>query len=431
MKSFPALAVSQALSLVGSRMTGVAIGFGVYATTGKVAPLLLFSFFAELPATLLGSLAGALADRHDARRMAVFADALQAAGSAFLAASFLGGFFSPAVLYATGLLQGVGAALQEPAGQLLLARLVPDEGRDRANAILGAAHPAAGLLAPALAGLLYPVIGVAGIVAIDLSTFLVSAATLPGLRLPPALGGAPAAASPGPREGLRDSLLAGFRFLSRGGKRLAALILLAGLANFLLNGPLGLAVPYALARTGSEGASGFVLSLEGAGGIIGSLLLAWRGRSRGRAGSFLAGLAAAGLGMVGLGLSRQPLLLGLSLFLIIASLQTWSRLASIIMAEAPRGMEGRILALSSQLGYLGATASFFLVGPLADGLAEPAARAGTLPTPFLGPGGGMGLVILAAGAMLFLLALAGIANPGLRRLGKASAQGPSEGDESA
>ena len=411
--SFPALAASQALSLLGTRMSGVAVGFAVYAATGKAAPLLLFFFFSELPATLMGSLAGAYVDKKDARRIAVAADAAQALASAFLALSFLLHLFSPPILYAVGLAQGLAGAFQEPAAGVIVSRLVPDKGRDRATALLGAAHPMAGLLAPALAGLLYPLIGIAGIVGIDLATFLVSALTLLSLRLP-----SPSSDGPVEAESLGSGLRAGLRFLFVEKRALGVLVVVAAFANFLLNGPLGLAIPYLLARSGDTGSAGLALALEGAGGIAGSALLTVLGQARSRPRSFLLGLCLAGAGMTALGIARPALVIGSCLFFVIAALQSWSRLSATLMAEAPPAMRGRILSISAQLGYLGATLSFFLIGPLADRVAEPAARGGGLPPPFTGPGSGMGLIVSLAGIVLFALAAATLASPAIRRLGR-------------
>ena len=61
--SFYALLLTQTFSLIGSRMTTVAIGIFIFRETGQTAPLLLISFFNELPGMLVGGLAGVLVDR--------------------------------------------------------------------------------------------------------------------------------------------------------------------------------------------------------------------------------------------------------------------------------------------------------------------------------------------------------------------------------
>ena len=58
--TFYALLLTQTFSLIGSRMTAVAIGIWVFRETGQTAPLLLIAFFTELPGMVGGSLAGVL-----------------------------------------------------------------------------------------------------------------------------------------------------------------------------------------------------------------------------------------------------------------------------------------------------------------------------------------------------------------------------------
>jgi MFS transporter, DHA3 family, macrolide efflux protein len=408
------LALTQGLSSIGSRMSGVAIGFSVFASTGKAAPILLFSFFSELPAMLAGTLAGAWVDRGEARKWVIAADLGQALGSLVLVLAFLSGGFELWQLYAVGLWQGICAMFQEPAKNSLIAALVPDEGRDRANVLMAAAHPAAGVLAPGLGGLLFGLIGVAGVVAVDLATFVLAAA---GLYLVRAPGPSPL---PGPRASPLPSLRSLLALL-RAKPALALLLGYGAFLNFLLNGPLGLALPYTLARTGRVSASGLALSIEGLGGLLGSLLLFAGGGSRTLA--LFLGMGGAGLSMLALSAMSSPLLLGASLFAAVACLQAWSRFSSICQAEAPMDLQASLFALFAQLGYLGSTASFLLTGALVDSLLEPAAAGAPwwrLVSPLLGSGqgAGMGLAIAAAGLLVVASTAAMASLPAARRLGR-------------
>lgn len=107
MRTLYVLTLTQALSLLGSRMSAVAVGLWVFARTGEATPLLLAAFFAELPLLLVGGLAGWLADRYDRRLVLVVGDAGQALGTAVLLASVLSGGFRLWHLYAASGLQGV------------------------------------------------------------------------------------------------------------------------------------------------------------------------------------------------------------------------------------------------------------------------------------------------------------------------------------
>ena len=53
--TFYALIATQTVSLIGSHMTSIGVGIWVFAQTGKTAPLLLTSFFNELPGMLFNT----------------------------------------------------------------------------------------------------------------------------------------------------------------------------------------------------------------------------------------------------------------------------------------------------------------------------------------------------------------------------------------
>src|SRR6266498_3032844 len=168
LQTFYVLIVTQTLSLLGSRMTSVGVGIWVFAETGKTSPLLLTSFFNELPGMLAGSLAGVVVDRWDRRWVMILSDAGQALGSLILMFSFLSGQFEIWHLYAVALFQGTFATLQGPAERAAITMLIPKHYRERANAVKETSFPLAGVIAPVLTGVLYALVGIAGIILIDL-----------------------------------------------------------------------------------------------------------------------------------------------------------------------------------------------------------------------------------------------------------------------
>jgi MFS family permease len=156
-------------------MTAVAVGIWVFRETGLAAPLLLVSFFTELPGMLVGGLAGVLVDRWSRKWVLVLADTGQALGSLLLLLSFQSEGFQLWHLYAVSLLVGIFSTFQGPAESATVTLLIPEGQRERANGIMEMAFPLAGVLAPVLAGLVYGWVGVAGVLAIDLITFLFAA----------------------------------------------------------------------------------------------------------------------------------------------------------------------------------------------------------------------------------------------------------------
>jgi MFS transporter, DHA3 family, macrolide efflux protein len=210
MNAFYPFIFTQILSLIGSRMTGVAIGIQIFTDTGAAAPLLIAAFFAELPGMLGSSLTGAIADRWDRRRVIMLADAGQAVATSLLLVSFASGQFQLWHLYTMMLLMGIFGTLQSPASQAALTMLVPKNQRDRANGIRETGFPLAGVIAPALTGLLFTVVGVTGIMLLDLLTFVIAISVVSRLNIPNPRRSADAAAS---GESWWRSTLGGWRFL--------------------------------------------------------------------------------------------------------------------------------------------------------------------------------------------------------------------------
>jgi len=407
LQTFYFLVATQTLSVIGSRMTSIAVAILIFNDTGSATPLLLTTFFNELPAMLGNSFAGVLVDRWDRRRVLMLADIGQALGSLLLMASFMSGGFQLWHLYTVALVQGIFGMFHEPAKDATTALLVPKGRRDRANAIQQMAFPLAGVVAPALAGLFYLLVGIVGILVIDLVTFVVAVVAVFVVRIPNPAASAEGRAAHG---GLLREWRGGLRFL-RARPALLGVVVYYMLIAFLVNGPLELAIPYLMTITGSTTLSGLILAVTSLGAFAGAALLAVRNVARGRVPIMLWSLLVTGVMFLIYGTTRSPLVLALSVFTLMIPLPVaWTLLTSLLISKTPPDMQGRVLAIALQLAYVGSTLSFLLTGPLADRVLEPLAAV---------PGEGMGWLLVGAGALILLLTLAAYALPGIRRVEQA------------
>ena len=81
----------QGVSLIGTWMTRIATSWLVYRLTGSAALLGIVGFASQIPAFVLGPLAGVWVDRWDRRRTLIITQALSMAQSFALAALALTG----------------------------------------------------------------------------------------------------------------------------------------------------------------------------------------------------------------------------------------------------------------------------------------------------------------------------------------------------
>jgi predicted MFS family arabinose efflux permease len=361
------------------------------------------SFFTELPGMLMGGLAGVLVDRWNRKAVLVLADTGQALGSLLLLLSFQSGDFQLWHLYAISLLQGVFSAFQGPAEGATVTLLIPEGQRERANGIMELAFPLAGVLAPVLAGLVYTWVGVVGVLAVDLVTFLFAAgvATLLPIPQPP-----PSEEGQAGRGSYLAELRGGLRFIG-GRPALVAFMLYLAFNNFLLNGPLDLMIPYSISVTGSEAQTGLVLGLMSLGAFAGGLLAATIGGWRPRMRLILLGTLFNGVMFLALAAGRSLPWLGVSILLLMIPLPLNNALyKSILQIKTPPDLQGRVFAVMNQLYLLGSTTSFLLTGLLVDRVVNPwAATASPAWLEALGLGGpaaGISLVLTVAGLLVLL-----------------------------
>src|SRR4030095_6724560 len=398
-------------------MTSIGVGIWVFAQTGKTAPLLLTSFFNELPGMLAGSLAGVIVDRWGRPLVMILADAGEAVGSLVLMVSFLSGHFEVWHLYGVGFWQGIVASFQGPAERAATTMLVPEEGRERANAIKETSFPLAGIIAPVLTGVFYTGIGIAGIILVDLATFLLAVVVLLFIRIQHPKSSEMGLASLG---GFWKEAKGAFNFVTTR-KALFIFMLYTAFINFMLNGPLDLTLPYLILWTHSERIAGSIIGVTSLGAFLGAALIAVWGGTRPRMKTIIAGSILTSLMFLLFGVLRTPVALGISLFLLFMNLPIMQTMyISILQAKSPPDLQGRIFALNDQLGFLGSTASFALTGYRVDHVVNPSVgtQAWAVFQPLVGAdaGAGIGLVEVFTGIVILVATLGVFASIHIREL---------------
>jgi len=416
-RTYYILLLAQAVSLLGSQISGLAVSIAVFRQTGHATPIALVAFFSLAPRMFLGGFAGAVADRFDRRRIMLLANVGYVVSSGLLLASFASGAFQLWHLYVLVLASALCAAIEAPAFQASVAVLVPDSRRDRANAMAMIGGPAAGVLAPTIAGLLYAVIGVVGAISLDLASFVIAILVLVVVRIPMPAQTAEGLATRAP---IWRQAFDGFRYLI---DRPALLGLFGcfSVLGFLGPGVLVLNVPYILDRTGNVAVLGVVMGALNFGALAGAVTMAAWGGTRPRIHTLMLGAATVGAFLALAGVSRGPLAIGASLFMLMFAIPFIEAAAmSILQAKTPADLQGRVFASVSQITALLRPAAYLVVAPLADNVFEPARR-----TPLwrlvawlvgAGQGAGIGLMFVIGGTLALLLSLAFYGVPAIRRV---------------
>jgi predicted MFS family arabinose efflux permease len=401
--SFRLLFWGQALSVVGDRITPVAIAFAVLGL-GSASDLGLVLAAGGIPFALFALAGGVWADRVGRRRVMLASDVVRAVSQSVTAALLLTGAAEVWMLAVLAFVYGTAAAVFMPALIGLIPQTVSPARLQEANGLLALTRSTASVAGPALAGVLVVSAGSGEAIAVDAATFVVSALCLARMR--PAAE--PAAAIDGATEE-REPFLAGLR---RGWDEVRSrtwlrwgLIAMSVYHVFVL--PSVFVLGPALAARQLDGASSWaaIVACFGVGGVLGNVIAL---RLPLRRPVFTAALALVGAstqaaiigsGLGTVGIAALELLAGLcvALFFTLWDLS--------IQEQIPPHAVSRVSAYDFSVSMGLMPLGMAMAGPIADAL-------------------GLQATLLGMSAVGLAGALAWLAQPSVRRLRRPASAAP-------
>lgn len=209
-----ALLAAETVSMVGSRMTMLALPWLVLVTTGSAAQTGLVAAAEALPYVLASGLGGPVLDRIGARRASLLADAASAAVVATIPGLYAAELLPLPVLLVLVAAAGVLRGGADSAKQVLFPAVVAGSGVDltRAASIEDGISRLATLIGVPLGGVLIAALEAPAVILLDAGTFAFAAVAVALLVLP-ASGGTSSEA--GEREPYLVAMRTGWRWLRR------------------------------------------------------------------------------------------------------------------------------------------------------------------------------------------------------------------------
>ncbi|MCK6056625.1 MFS transporter [Micrococcus luteus] len=259
------------LAYVGTQLTLVAVSLEVFALTGSSFAVGLLGLAALVPLVVAGLYGGAIADRHDRRRVALTSSAVMWLTTVGIAAQAWAGLESVPVLYALVALHSGASGINQPTRGAIIPALVGLPLVPAANALNMMTFSVALMVGPMLGGVLVAAVGYAWTYSIDVVTFLAALYAMWRLpSLPPQRG--EAAAASGTRGGLA-SVVEGLRFL--GSRPNLRMTFLADIVAMTTAFPRALLPAIgAVVLGGGEAAVGVLLAAMAAGAFLTGLFSA-------------------------------------------------------------------------------------------------------------------------------------------------------------
>jgi len=344
---------AEAVSLLGTRVSMIAIPWLVLITTGSATRTGLVAFAEITPMVLLKAFGGPLVDRVGPRRTAILADSV----------SFVVVGLIP-VLHHSGLLSfplllgivAVAGALRGP-GDAATTALIPalveraDVPYERATGLSSAIERGATMVGAAIAGGLVATLGPANAVAIDAVSFGICACVLVlttrSLETPDRQGSIEGREPTSYAAQLRE----GWTFLRRDAV-LMSLFLMVALTNLLDLAWSAVLLPVWARDTGAGvGAVGLVFAVWGGASMLGSVVAAAYGTRLPRFATYLVAFLITGLPRFVLFAMGAPLWAILAMCVVAGAASGFLNpvLGAVEFERIPREMVGRVTSMSSAL----------------------------------------------------------------------------------
>jgi MFS family permease len=326
------------LSNLGILIQGVGAAWAMTQMTSSADKVALVQTALMLPVMLISMPAGAIADMHDRRIVALIALAIALTGATALTVLAWLNLVTPNLLLALCFVVGSGMALFGPAWQSSVSEQVPGETLPAAVALNGISYNIARSFGPAIGGI---VVASAGAVA----AFAVNAVLYLPLLVVLFLWNRVSEPSRLPRERLNRAMVSGVRYINHSPS--IKIVLTRTLVTGIIGGSVSALMPLVARDLLHGGAQtyGIMLGAFGMGAVIGALNIGEvRKRLSGEAAVRACALSMAGA-IAAVAMSDQPVLTAAALVLAGAVWMMAVALFNIgVQLSAPRWVAGRSLA---------------------------------------------------------------------------------------
>jgi len=358
--------IGQLVSLVGTWMQSTAQGFLVFDLTHSPAFLGYVSFAAGIPTILLTLFGGLIADRISKRKLLIITQSMMMVLAAVLAVLAFTHTVQPWHIIALSFMLGATNAFDTPARQSFVAELV--ERKDLTNAIaLNATMFNLGVVVgPAVAGVVYALLGPGWCFTINSISFIAVIVALGKMKL----GYMPIPERRPPLQDLKEGFNAAFS------NRTISILL----ANLAIVGAFGFGILVLVPAWsvevlhGNVTTNGALLSARGFGSLIGGLMVATLGSRGFRGRMYTIGSFVLPVAVLIFGFARW---IPFSLLMLAAA--GWGLILlvnisnTLIQSLASDHLRGRVMSFYSLIFMGGNTIGGLLAGMLADLINEPVA----------------------------------------------------------
>lgn len=400
LKDFLLLWSTQSISQLGSSITAFALTLWLYEKTGSSLSTAALTICSYAPYVLMSIFAGALTDRFDKKKTMLVCDVL----AVFCTIIILGLFRTNRLmvwhLYTLNAISGLMNTVQQPASEVAMTLIIPEKYYQKTSGLRSLSRSLISILNPLIATALYSLVGLNGVIAVDIGSFVIAFIALQFfIQIPSSTSKRKESVLVLAKKGitfLKDNPMIMTLIWFMSGVNLIASAFDATLPGYVLPNP-----------NGGQTILGIVTSCSGVAMIFGSLIVSVLPTPKDRVKVvYLTMLFSLGTENFLLAFSREPVLwcIGQIIGWVLVPVMS-ANLDVILRSSIPVELQGRVYACRNTLQFFTIPIGLFLGGFMVDNMCEPFMNTygnlSVLKTLF-GTGKGSG-----AALMMFLLGASG------------------------
>ena len=366
LRTFIILWLTQALSSLGSSMTGFALVIWLYNDSGSALTTALLTVCSYAPYVIVSIFAGAISDKWNKKAVMLVCDSFAALTTVCVLVLLKTGSLEVWHLYILNALNGLMNSVQSPASDVATTLLTPEKHYQKTSAMRYFSNSLVSILTPVLATAIVSFAGLDAVIAFDLATFSVAFTVLLFfIQIPEA------PQNENGKETLLRLAKSGVSYLGRN-KGILCMILFLSAINFIAS-IYNAALPALILSKGNEAALGAVSSSAGIATLIGSVIATFVPKPKSRSKTICACLIVS--------MSTENFLLAFgnnTIAWCIGAVLGWlfiplmsANYDVIFRSTVPKEMLGRVYSVRNTLQFFSIPVGYFLGGFLVDKVFEP------------------------------------------------------------
>ena len=178
LKDFLILWSTQSISQIGSSITGFALTLWLYEATGSSLSTAVLAICSYAPYVLMSIFAGALTDRFDKKKTMLGCDVFAAICTMIVFVLFRTNSLMVWHLYVLNAISGLMNTVQQPASEVAMTLIMPEKYYQKTSGLRSLSSSLISILNPLIATSLYSFLGLNGVIAVDIASFMIASIAL-------------------------------------------------------------------------------------------------------------------------------------------------------------------------------------------------------------------------------------------------------------